>query len=73
MLNRFDITSTGAIRPGMEIITRDGRRAGYVAQIVTGQLVTDRPVRRIPLHWIRRVDQADVYIERRLADLDDEN
>jgi hypothetical protein len=70
MLNRFDATPAGAIKPGMEIITKDGKRAGYVARVSSGELMSERPARRIPLHWIRRVEATDVYIEPRLAELE---
>ena len=69
MLDRFDAPSPKVIKPGMEIITKDGRRAGYVANVSRGEIIARFPVRQIPLNWIRRVDDEDVYIEPRLADL----
>lgn len=69
MQNRFETSSRMAIKPGMEIITRDGKRAGYVVEVAPGELISQFPARRIPLHFIRRVDEADVYISPRLLDL----
>jgi hypothetical protein len=69
MQNRVEAPSRMTIRPGMEIITRDGKRAGYVADISPSNLISEMPVRRIPLQLIRRVDEADVYISLRLLDL----
>lgn len=57
------------IKPGMEIITRDGRRAGYVADVSRDEIIARFPARQIPLNLIRRVDDEDVYIEPRLAEL----
>ena len=54
----------------MEIITSDGKRAGYVVDVASGEIVARSPDRRIPLSWIRRVDDDDVYIARRLCELD---
>jgi hypothetical protein len=67
MLDRFDASSP--IKPGMEIITKDGRRAGYVANVSRGEIIARFPARQIPLSLIRRVDNEDVYIEPRLAEL----
>lgn len=69
MLDRFDAPFPKVIKPGMEIITKDGRRAGYVANVARGQIIARFPARQIPLSLIRRVDDEDVYIEPRLADL----
>ncbi|MGE0005409.1 MAG: DUF2171 domain-containing protein [Parvibaculaceae bacterium] len=65
------MTPTGLIRPDMEIITSDGRRAGYVADVASGEIISHTPVRRIPLTWIRRVDD-DVYIAPRFNQLDEQ-
>jgi hypothetical protein len=54
----------------MEIITSDGKRAGYVVDVASGEIVARNPNRRIPLSWIRRVDAEDVYIAPRLHELD---
>jgi hypothetical protein len=54
----------------MEIITSDGKRAGYVVDVASGEIIARDPDRRIPLSWIRRVDADDVYIAPRLRDLD---
>jgi hypothetical protein len=49
------------MEPGMEIITADGRRVGYV-----GPLATDGIVRlalspnTIPLQWVTRIDREVV-------------
>jgi len=69
MLNKVLLTPAGPIKPDMEIITSDGKRAGYVADVAFGQIVSHTPVRRIPLSWIRRVDH-DVYIAPRLNQLE---
>lgn len=58
------------IRPGMEIITKDGKRAGFVVIVSSGELVSELPTRRIPLHCIRRIEDGDVYIQQRLAELE---
>lgn len=53
----------------MEIITSDGKRAGYVVDVGSGEIIARAPARRIPLSWIRRVDDNDVYIAPRLSEL----
>jgi hypothetical protein len=52
----------------MEVITRDGKKAGYVATVKTGEIVTHSPERRIPLDYVRRVDD-DVHIGLRAQQL----
>jgi hypothetical protein len=54
----------------MEIITSDGRRAGYVVDVASGEIIARNPDRHIPLSWIRRIDSEDVHIAPRLCDLD---
>jgi Uncharacterized protein conserved in bacteria (DUF2171) len=56
------------IKPGMEVITADGRRAGYVVAVESGEIVTRTPERRIPFDWIRRIDD-DVHIAPRYRQL----
>jgi hypothetical protein len=68
MFNVHDFPTAGLIRPGMEVITADGRRAGYVVAVEAGEIVTRAPERRIPFAWIRRIDD-DVHIARRLVQL----
>lgn len=70
MLRQFSWVPSGTIRPDMEIITSDGKRAGYVVDVASGEIVARNPNRRIPLSWIRRVDAEDVYIAPRLRELD---
>ncbi|WP_119268863.1 DUF2171 domain-containing protein [Taklimakanibacter deserti] len=69
MLNKFALVPAGLIKPDMEIITADGKRAGYVADVASGEIISHTPTRRIPLSWIRRIED-DVYISRRLHQLD---
>jgi sporulation protein YlmC with PRC-barrel domain len=68
MINIHDFASAGLIRPGMEVITADGRRAGYVAEVEADEIITRAPERRIPFDWIRRIDD-DVHIARRFRQL----
>jgi len=70
MLGQFSLVPSGTIRQDMEIITSDGKRAGYVVDVASGEIIARNPDRRIPLSWIRRVDDDDVYIAPRLSDLD---
>jgi hypothetical protein len=57
----------------MEIVTSDGRRAGYVVDVASGEIIARNPDRRIPLSWIRRIDDHDVHIAPRWCDLDQGN
>ncbi len=57
------------IRKEMEVITTDGRRAGHVSRCVGGQIYMVQSNRPIPKEWIRRVDQHDVYISKRLSEI----
>jgi hypothetical protein len=57
------------VRKEMEVITADGRRAGYVSQCVGGQIYMVQSNRPIPKEWIRRVYRQDVYISKRLSEL----
>jgi len=59
-----------AVRAGMEVITADGKRAGYVVRVESGELVTREPERHLPLDWIRRIDD-DVHIGRHYYQLAD--
>jgi hypothetical protein len=59
-----------AVKPDMEIITADGKRAGYVIDVVWGEIVARAPARRIPLSWLRRVDNDNVYIAAHLRELE---
>jgi hypothetical protein len=59
-----------AVKPDMEIITADGKRAGYVVDVVWGEIIARKPARRIPLGWLRRVDKHDVHIAPHLRELD---
>jgi hypothetical protein len=68
MFNVHDFASAGLIRPGMEVITADGRLAGYVVAVEAGAIVTRAPERRIPFEWIRRIDD-DVHIRQRFPQL----
>ncbi len=67
MLNKPAFT---AVKPDMEIITADGKRAGYVIDVVWGEIVARAPARRIPLSWLQRVNKDDVYIAAHLRELD---
>jgi len=69
MFNRIAPKVAAIIKRDMEIITSDGRRAGYVADVASGEIISYSPARRIPLDWIRRVDE-DVHIAPRLNQLD---
>jgi hypothetical protein len=68
MINSATVRAASLIKPGMEVITSDGKRAGYVASVDSGEIVTRSPERRIPLDLIRRVDD-DVYIGIRAQQL----
>jgi hypothetical protein len=68
MFNDIQRRAAALIEPGMEVITRDGRRAGYVATISTAEFVTRSPEHRISLDYVRRVDD-DVYISLRAQQL----
>jgi len=68
MFNNIQFRAAALIKPGMEVITSDGKRAGYVVTVLAGELVTRSPERRIPLEWVRRVDD-DVYIALRAQQL----
>ncbi|TMJ43325.1 MAG: DUF2171 domain-containing protein [Alphaproteobacteria bacterium] len=59
-----------AVRAGMEVITADGKHAGYVVRVESGELVTREPERHLPLDWIRRIDD-DVHIGRHYYQLAD--
>lgn len=67
MLNKPAFT---AVKPDMEIITADGKRAGYVIDVVWGEIVARAAARRIPLSWLQRVNKDDVYIAAHLRELD---
>lgn len=68
MFNNTQFEVAALIKPGMEVITRDGKRAGYVDTISTGEITTRSPKRRISLNYVRRVDD-DVYISLRAQQL----
>jgi hypothetical protein len=68
MFNDRKFTAAARIEPGMEVITADGKRAGYVASVDTGEIVTESPKHRIPLGYVRRVDD-DVYVGLRASQL----
>jgi hypothetical protein len=70
MLRQFSLVPSGTIKADMEIITSDGRRAGFVVDVASGEIITRNPARRIPLNLIRRVDDDDVYIAPRLSELE---
>jgi hypothetical protein len=53
----------------MEIITADGRRAGYVSACTAGQIFMETSDQPIPKEWIRRVDRGEVYISKRWYEL----
>jgi hypothetical protein len=59
-----------AVKPDMEIITADGKRAGFVVDVVWGEIIVRAPPRRIPLGWLRRVNKDGVHIAPNLRDLD---
>jgi hypothetical protein len=67
MLNTANV---GAVRPGMEVITADGKHAGFVVRVESGEVVTREPERHLPLDWIRHVND-DVHIGRRYYQLAD--
>jgi hypothetical protein len=69
MVDKNHESTANQIRPDMPIITADGKRAGYVVTVASGEIVARTPERHIPVRWIRRVDE-DVYIARRLKELD---
>jgi hypothetical protein len=68
MFNNHTFKNAQRIAPGMEVITADGKRAGYVETVVGAEMVTRSPKRHIPLDCIRRVDE-DVYIGLRAQQL----
>ena len=70
MFERQKLASVASIRVGMEVITADGKRAGYVVTIESGEIVTRDPERHLPLTWIRRIDD-DVHISARSQQLRD--
>jgi hypothetical protein len=70
MQNKAPKTPANSIRPDMEIITADGKRAGYVVGVIWGEIIAREPQRRIPLSCLRRVAEGDVYIAQRLRELD---
>jgi hypothetical protein len=70
MQNKASQAPASSIKPDMEIITADGKRAGYVVDVVWGEIIARAPHRRIPLSCLRRVDSHDVYIAVRLRELD---
>lgn len=72
MFENKAIKAAGSIKAGMEVITADGKRAGYVVGIQGGDLVTRGPVRHLPLKLIRRVSD-DVYIALRSGQLPETN
>ena len=49
------------MEPGMEIITSDGRRIGYVGPPATDGIVRlARSPNTIPLHWVTRIEREVV-------------
>lgn len=68
MFSAFTFKAAQLIAPGMEVITSDGKRAGYVETVDGGEIVTRSPRRRISLDTIRRVDD-DVHIGLRAQQL----
>jgi len=69
MFNQIALKAAAVIKRDMEIVTSDGRRAGYVADVASGEIISHSPARKIPLGWIRKVDE-DVHIAPRLYQLD---
>jgi hypothetical protein len=68
MFSDTKFRAAALIRPGMEVITSDGKRAGYVVSVNTGEIITRSPERRIALEWVRRVED-DVYLGLRAQQL----
>lgn len=68
MFNNHTFDAAKMIAPGMEVITADGKRAGYVESVSGGSILTHSPKRRISLDAIRRVED-DVYIGLRAQQL----
>ena len=56
------------VRKEMEIITADGRCAGFVSACTANQIFTSTSSQVIPKEWIRRVDR-EVYISKRWYEL----
>ena len=56
------------VRKEMEIITADGRCAGYVSECTANQIFMSKSSQTIPKEWIRRVDR-EVYISKRWYEL----
>jgi hypothetical protein len=56
------------VRKEMEIITADGRCAGYVSECSANQIFMSTSSQAIPKEWIRRVDR-EVYISKRSYEL----
>jgi hypothetical protein len=56
------------VRKEMEIITADGRCAGYVSECSADQIFMSTSSHAIPKEWIRRVDR-EVYISKRSYEL----
>jgi hypothetical protein len=52
----------------MEVITAEGRRAGYVRRCTAARIFLNESDRPIPKEWIRRVDR-EVYVSKRWTDL----
>jgi len=52
----------------MEVITADGRRAGYVKSCTADQIFMNESDQPIPKEWIRRMDR-DVYVSKHWSDL----
>ena len=58
------------VRKEMGVITADGRCAGHVSLCTGGQIYMVQSSRPIPKEWIRRVHRHDVYISKRLSELE---
>ena len=65
---RVHVDPITRVRKEMEIITADGRCAGYVSGCTADQIFMSKSPRIIPREWIRRVDR-EVYISKRWYEL----
>lgn len=58
-------------KPGMEIITSDGRRVGYIGPpSADGSVYLARSDKTIPVKWVARID-GDVILRRTFKQVTD--
>jgi hypothetical protein len=57
------------IKTNMQVISKDGKRVGYVQRLTDAEIITAHPYRHIPFSSIRRVTD-DVYVGLRYEDIE---